>query len=188
MRSLKTTGGLTRGRGMSEYQRALWLLSSPICAEVTQSLQILTEVNYNTSEQHKDASKSRQERDHKDSLVLVRWLEERNPFDRNVDQLRNIETGMAAEKDVNVDRCQEIGSSIIYSLPGNDATTISFKKKNKAVTMHNKAMKIDDETVVVDPQLLFQRITTVARDTFPEMSELLKFELSSHPSSLFDNS
>lgn len=84
MRSLKTTGGLTIGRGMSEYQRGLWLLSSPICAEVTQSSQMLTEVNYNTSEQHKEASKSRQERDQKDSLVLVRWLEERNPFDRNV--------------------------------------------------------------------------------------------------------
>ena len=40
--------------------------------------------------------------------MLVRWIEERNPFDRNVDQLRNIETGMAAEKDVNVDRCLEI--------------------------------------------------------------------------------
>lgn len=71
MRSLKTIGGLTRGRGMSEYQRSLWLLSSPICAEITQSLQILTEVNYSTSEQHKETSKSRQERDHKDLLVLL---------------------------------------------------------------------------------------------------------------------
>lgn len=189
MRSLKTTGGLTRGREMSEYQRALWLLSSPICAEITQSLQILTEVNYSTSEQHKETSKSRQERDHKDMLVLVNRIAERNPFDRNVDQLRSIETGMTAEKDVNVDRCNEIGSKVISSLSGNDATTFSFKKKNKAITMHTKqALTIDNETAQVDPQLLFQRITTVARDAFPEMSELFKFELSSHPSSLFDNS
>ena len=81
--------------------------------------------------------------------MLVRWIEECNPFDRNVDQLRNIETGMAAEKDVNVDRCQEI----IYN-----ATPISFKKKNKAVTMHNKAMKIDDETVLVDPNYYFREL------------------------------
>ena len=54
--------------------------------------------------------------------------------------------------------------------------------------MHNKAMKIDDETVLVDHQLLFQNITTVAQDTFPEMSELFKFQLPSHPSSLFDKS
>lgn len=152
MRSLKTTGGLTRGRGMSKYQRALWLLSSPICAEITQSLQKLTEVNYSTSEQHKETSKSRQERDHKDLLVLVNRIAERNPFDRNVDQLRSIETGMTAEKDVNVDRCNEIGSKIISSLSENDATTFSFKKKNKAVTMHTKqALTIDNETAQVDP-------------------------------------
>lgn len=93
MRSLKTTGGLTRGRGMSEYQRALWLLSSPICAEITRSLQILSEVNYSTSEQHKETSKSRQERDHKDLLVLVNRIAEQNPFDRNVDQLRSMKQG-----------------------------------------------------------------------------------------------
>lgn len=34
MRSIKNTGGLTRGRGMSESQRALWILSIPDCAEV----------------------------------------------------------------------------------------------------------------------------------------------------------
>ena len=94
---------------------------------------------------------------------------------------------MAAEKDVNVDRCQEIGSSIISVLFGNDKTTISFKKTNITFTMQNKAMKINDESVLVDP-LIFQRTTTVARHTFPEMSHLFKFELSSHPSSLFDNS
>ena len=44
-------------------------------------------MNYNTSEQHKEASKSRQEREHNDSLVLESCIEERNPFDRNVDQL-----------------------------------------------------------------------------------------------------
>ena len=47
---------------------------------------------------------------------------------------------------------------------------------------------MDDETVLVDHQLLFQSIITVAQDTFPEMSELFKFQLSSHPSSLFDKS
>ena len=34
MRSLKTTGGLTRGRGMTETQRLVWLLSSKACSEV----------------------------------------------------------------------------------------------------------------------------------------------------------
>ena len=34
MQSIKTVGGLTRGRGMNELQRATWLLSTPAAAEV----------------------------------------------------------------------------------------------------------------------------------------------------------
>lgn len=34
LRTMKTTGGLTRGRGVSEFQRAQWLLSLPACSDV----------------------------------------------------------------------------------------------------------------------------------------------------------
>lgn len=53
MRSIKTTGGLTRGKGMSEIQRLVWLMSMPITADVNDSMQNLTGVNFSTSEQHK---------------------------------------------------------------------------------------------------------------------------------------
>ena len=39
MKSLKSTGGLTRGRGMDEIQRLTWLFSSPKCAEVNNAMQ-----------------------------------------------------------------------------------------------------------------------------------------------------
>ena len=38
MKSLKSTGGLTRGRGMDEAQRIVWLLSNPVCAELNNEL------------------------------------------------------------------------------------------------------------------------------------------------------
>ena len=44
MRSLKATGGLTRGRGMSETQGLVWVLSMPIIAEVNNAMQELTDV------------------------------------------------------------------------------------------------------------------------------------------------
>ena len=59
MRSVKTTGGLTRGRSMGEMQRASWLLSMPACAEMNVAMQDLTEINYKTSEQHKEMSTAR---------------------------------------------------------------------------------------------------------------------------------
>ena len=51
MRSMKTSGGLTRGRGMTETQQLIWLMSHPLCAEVNSAMQQLTNINYNTSEQ-----------------------------------------------------------------------------------------------------------------------------------------
>ena len=58
--SLKTSGGPTQGRGMTEQQRLLWLLSLPACAEINQAMEGLTGVNYNIGEQNKDMTKARQ--------------------------------------------------------------------------------------------------------------------------------
>ena len=67
MRGLKRNDGLTRGRGMTEHQRLVWLLSMPTCAEINQAMQELTEVNYNTVDQNKVMSEARQTRDWKDT-------------------------------------------------------------------------------------------------------------------------
>ena len=42
MRSLNSSVGLTRGRGMTEHQRLAWLLSMLACAEINQAMQELT--------------------------------------------------------------------------------------------------------------------------------------------------
>ena len=59
MQSLETTGGLTRGSGMTESQRLVWQLSTPACAQVNCAIQELTKVSYTTCDQHKDVSKAR---------------------------------------------------------------------------------------------------------------------------------
>ena len=38
MRSVKSTGGLMRGRGMDEAQRAEWILSMPACAYINNAM------------------------------------------------------------------------------------------------------------------------------------------------------
>ena len=83
MRSIKTIGGLTRGRGLAETQRAQWLLSMPHCAEMNQAMQKLADVNYQTSEQHKEMGKARTEHDHKDASTVLEGKESlytRNKF------------------------------------------------------------------------------------------------------------
>jgi len=80
---MKTTGGLTRGRGMAESQRTQWLLSVPVCSTVNAAMQKLTEADYVTSDQHKDATPARQSRDDKDTRSLLDYLQHRNPFQHN---------------------------------------------------------------------------------------------------------
>ncbi len=50
MRRIKTSGESTRGRGMSEIQRLVWLLSLPSCAEVNYAIQELTGTRFESSE------------------------------------------------------------------------------------------------------------------------------------------
>ena len=95
MISMKTSGGLTRGRGMTEQQHLMWLLSMPACAEVNQAMQELTGVNCSTGEQNNDLRKAIQARDWKDTLAVVQYLQGLNPFS-NDPSMRNIATAVHA--------------------------------------------------------------------------------------------
>ena len=44
---------------MAESQRTQWLLSVPTCSTVNAAMQKLTEADYVTSDQHKDATPAR---------------------------------------------------------------------------------------------------------------------------------
>ena len=95
MRSMKASGGLTRGRGMTETQRLVWLMAHPVCAEVNNAIQQPIGAQYNTSEQHKDLTTARQVKDMTDLCELLEFLESRNSFSDNC-SLRSIATGINA--------------------------------------------------------------------------------------------
>ena len=59
MRSLKSTGGLTRGSGMTEDMRNLWTSSAPATSEYNIVMQDFTNLTYTTSLQHKDSTEAR---------------------------------------------------------------------------------------------------------------------------------
>ena len=188
MRCLKTNGGLTRGRGMTEHQRLLWLLSRPACAEVNQAMQELTGVNYNTGEQNKDMTKARQLRDRKDTMIVLKYLQERNPFS-NDPSLRSIATGVHAHSTVNVDTTVVVGNKILESMNGKTTAEYTFRKKSQVVTLGMKSsVKIDGKDIQIDPQLLFQRLITVIHQSPDELESAFKHELCSYPAALFDSS
>jgi hypothetical protein len=189
MRSVKSSGGLTRGRGMTELQRLVWLLSMPACADVCNAMQELSGVNCDSSEQHKDSTQSRIKRDMDDTYKILKILSELNPFGPDP-SLRGLVSGLSAHESVNVDDAKDIGESIINSMCGQCVSSISFQRKRQAITLASKtSLKIDDECVQIDPQLLFQRLSLIATNgSKGNPSSYFEYELCTHPPALFDNS
>ena len=81
-----------------------------------------------------------------------------------------------------------MGETILKSMVGNNVQDYTFKKKNHLVTMgQKKSIKVDGEPLQIDPQVLFQRLTTVAQNMTGNVAEIFQYELcSQQPSSLFD--
>ncbi|VDI27019.1 Hypothetical predicted protein [Mytilus galloprovincialis] len=188
MRSIKSTGGLTRGRGMGEAQRTQWLLAMPVCAEYNNAMQQVTGAGYKSSDQHVESTKTRKEKDHNDIVTLHEFLSERSPFTEDK-SLRNIETGMVANDEANSDNAKEIGDKILVSMSEQLVTEFSFRKKCQAIPLDAKRPTNTNiiQTPQVDPQLMFQRLTTAGQENLNNMAELFKFELSSFPSSMFES-
>ena len=61
-----------------------------------------------SSDQHKDVTKARKLRDVRDTLDLINFLRERDPFVQN-NALINIANGMTAESIIDDDRAKQIG-------------------------------------------------------------------------------
>lgn len=151
MRALKTSGGLTRGRGMTDNQRSLWVLSMPACSEMNAAVQELTGVYYATSDQHKDVGTTRNSKDSTDTRTIIKFLSERNPFDEAVQDLRNIETGVFAELNVNIDKAKDVGSSVLKDMKDKNVDVYTFRRADQVVRMNVKStLKVDNELKEVD--------------------------------------
>ena len=130
---------LTRGRGMSETQRTLWVLSAPHCAEVNNAMQQFTSVQYPTSDQHKEATHARMAKDAQDTSDLVQFLDSRNPFNISGQSLRNISSGVTSPDSVNADTAEAVGKKIIESMNGKPVSEYVFRQKEQAVTMDTQS-------------------------------------------------
>ena len=105
-------------------------------------------------------SKAGQIRDMKDTVTILRALAAHNPFSLDTNNnLRNIMNGVNADSSANADTAKSVREKILSSMNGKLATDYAFKRSAQAVTMPSKSsVKITDDQVQVDPQLLFQRL------------------------------
>ena len=186
MRSIKTTGGLTRGRGLTETHRIVRLLSMPYVADINNAMQTLTGVHY-TSSEHKDITIARVHRDMNDILKLLNFLECRNPFMED-SGLRNIANGVMANAAVNTDKPLSVGNSILKQMTGQKIGEYKFQKKNQVTLINIKHVETVKNNQMIDQQLLFQRLLIVAKRSTHDISSIFNYELSVYPTAIFETS
>ncbi|KAI3379074.1 hypothetical protein SNEBB_002215 [Seison nebaliae] len=185
MRSLKSQGGLTRGSGMSEHQRAVWTMSATVSSAYNLAMEELTAKSYTTSEQHKELSTSRVNRDETDLQKTAAKLDSFTPFSEDK-SLRNIITGVTANEDVNVHDLFTIGNDVVGKMDGHSVFTYSHKRSSKVKTLaSNRAVTVADDRTI-DPALLFQRFLVVSQTGDLRLEEVMKYELCPYPMSLFE--
>jgi hypothetical protein len=131
-------------------------------------MQNFTNLAYTTSPQHRDSTEAHIKRDASDPT------------------LRNIVNGIVAAPGVNVHDFESVGNKIIKDMIGKSAFTYKFKRKDRAQTLGNiSAVKIGPDRTI-DPALLFQRFLLVSRSGDLSLEEVLTYELSPYPPTLFE--
>ena len=160
-RSLKNCGGLSRGRGVNENARTIWIHSMHRLAGVHGAMSALTGQIHQTSDQHVEEREARTEQDQRDKTTLQNWFEDHSPF-TDTKELVSIANGITAsiESSINCDNAEEIGVKIQQSLDNVNYQMSKIKHSEKVKTMSSllSAVKIDNEDVTIDPMTFFPRL------------------------------
>ena len=103
--------------------------------------------------------------------------------------LRNIANGVVANNHVNVEESLTVGEKILTKMNDVPVKDYVFKKSDKAIQMPCLSeIKIGNETTSINPMLLFQRLVFISTQSDEKIEDILRYELSTFPTSLFDDS
>ena len=172
MRSMKTSGGLTRGRVMKEHQRITWLLSMPACARANMS-----QVKHWWAEHGHDMyHKSMCHEGHTHSFDLSPWKKCLLPRSKRT---KCLDWGPCTYYYECWQIARTIGNPILAWMNGQTTTRYSFKEKDHTINLNiQSSVGIGGEELQVDPQLLFQPLTVAAKAS-RALTSVFKYELCS---------
>nr|CAI5839663.1 unnamed protein product [Callosobruchus analis] len=117
MRSMKSTGGLTRGRDISDSVLSKWILGIPVMQQVTGAIEEFVDVISSNTEQHVDSRPTRQTRDNNDANKLMEWLSEHAPFS-SYNGLVSLSTGIVGGDEINCHMVLEIRMTAMDKIVG----------------------------------------------------------------------
>lgn len=192
MRAMKTTGGLTRGRRITDSTLSQWVGAVPLCIPICEALEELSGMRCETSDQHslhKDHAELRQARqtqDDADRNRLVGWLKSHNPFEYR-DKLVSIFTGVEADSSINCDNAVTIGSEQHTQMMGQNYADLKLQKKKRVqpLSAMRATVKVRNEPLVVNEQQMLNRILAVLQ-TSNDLRDFVQYEFVNFAPALFD--
>lgn len=160
MRSMKSSGGLTHGRGITQSVLSKWILSTIALTDVCNEMQDFCNGSHATSEQHVDIRPRRISKDAKYLEKLCDFFQKHYPFPQT-EKIMSIYSGLIGGSEINCYNALDIGSKLQDETVGKDFGSVKYVKKNKVVSLRaaNSAIKLNDEYIKINPLLLFQRIS-----------------------------
>ena len=189
MRQLKTSRGMTHGRGVTDSTLTKWVHSLPYRVLVCDALESFTGIHSCSSEQHKDLRVSTTTKDTRDYSVFSQWLLEHLSFSyTDYDAIMSVATGAVADKQVNYDEAYSIGLKAAGRIDGHLTKDVKLsRQKDNVLTISGSAhtIRVRGQEAVVNPTLLIMRIRCVMENS-SDMEEYLTYELAQPPPPLFD--
>ena len=174
IRAIKTSGGLTRGRGISESTLAQWVLALPLCVPMCNALDKFACINPGTSELHKEHQELLPSST--PSLCDTKYT------------LVTIATGIVANETINCEEAAHHGSIAMQHTVGKAFVGIKLRRndKVKSIAAMTNTVMIRNEEVTVNQLQWFSRIACIINSS-SELSIFLKYELAPRAPSLFDD-
>ncbi|KAJ8891600.1 hypothetical protein PR048_004128 [Dryococelus australis] len=180
MRALKTKGGLSRGRGISESTLEYFVAAFPACLKLCNALEELCGIKAGSSEQHVELRDFRRTRDFRDVTVLLSWRKEHSPWD--VDCLRSLASGVVGDDSINCDQAEYVCLGAIKLIIGSNPAEVKLTQKNrvKYLSAVARSILIRYDVIEVNSHHLLMRIVC-AMKTENELKHYFSYELSPRP-------
>ncbi|XP_031335335.1 uncharacterized protein LOC116165167 isoform X2 [Photinus pyralis] len=189
MKHMKSSGGLTRGRGTSDAILSRWTLGMATYRKICDAVERFSGIDFASSEQHIDTRESSQTRDNIDAKKMMEWFHQHPPFQKTA-ELISLSTGVMGDEKINCHLSREEGVKCIdkmLAIAGNNFESVKFKRRDRVLSLATmkSSIIVHDQSVVVNPTTLFQRMS-IAKESDEELEEFLTYELSPFPLALFD--
>ncbi|KAK3924286.1 Leucine--tRNA ligase [Frankliniella fusca] len=188
MKWMKSRGGLTHGRGVSDEVVARSLHSLPEASRVMQAVEDFCGLSTGSSEQHVELRDSRQITDSQDLEKFVLWLKMHNPFEKRPVELVSLSSDVVGDSSINCDQAEEVGKKLLSQCVGKNFKNLKLQRKSVCKSLASvvqSSVRVGDDEIEINPNQLFHRSLCVLK-TAEEVEQIFEFEMAARSPALFE--